>query len=137
MGVARRMTTDFTHLDPYDAWARLRSQSYGRLAVSIDGQPDIYPVNFLATETNILIRTQAGTKVDDIVQNARIAFEADSADSESAWSIVVKGLAVRIDEPQALENAQHAPLWSWAPGDKNVFIRITPTEVTGRMFTRG
>lgn len=125
-----------TEIDSGDAWVRLRSKSYGRLAVSLDGQPDIFPVNFLADDSSILIRTRAGTKVDRVVANAHVAFETDDADSDSAWSVVVKGTARLIDEAAALEAAAHAPLWAWAPGEKNLFLRISPTEVSGRMFTR-
>ena len=131
------MTAEVTHLDRYDAWARLRGLSFGRLAVSLDGQPDIFPVNFLANENTILIRTEPGTKVDDIARNPHVAFEADAAGDDAAWSVVVKGVAVRIDESQARANAEHSPLWSWAPGSKHLFLRIAPTEVTGRLFPRG
>lgn len=125
-----------TEIDSGDAWVRLRSKSYGRLAVSLDGQPDIFPVNFLANDTSILIRTRAGTKVDRIVANSLVAFETDDAEGDTAWSVVVKGNAHVIDEAAALETASHSPLWAWAPGEQNLYLRIQPTEVTGRMFTR-
>jgi nitroimidazol reductase NimA-like FMN-containing flavoprotein (pyridoxamine 5'-phosphate oxidase superfamily) len=124
-----------TKLDSYDAWERLRSQSFGRLAVSLDGQPSIFPVNFLADDSTILIRTEEGTKVEQIEVNALVAFEVDEVDSARAWSVVVKGVAHRLDET-TIAAARRAPLWSWAPEPKEVFLRITPTEVTGRIFTR-
>lgn len=118
-----------------EAWAHLRSKSYGRLAVSFDGQPEIYPVNFLADGSGILIRTEEGTKLQRIDANPRVAFEVDDATSERAWSVVVKGTAARMDDA-AVAAAHHTPLWTWAPEPKDVFIRIRPTEVSGRLFNR-
>jgi len=118
-----------------EAWALLRSKSFGRLVVSLDGQPDAFPVNFLATESGILIRTEEGTKVRCVEANALVAFEADEANSERAWSVVVKGVASRMDDV-SVAAARRAPLWTWAPGAKDVFIRIRPTEITGRLFNR-
>ena len=118
-----------------EAWAHLRSRSHGRLAVSHDGQPDIFPVNFLANGQEILIRTQEGTKLERIDANDRVAFEADEVTSERAWSVVVKGSATRLDE-SAVAAARRAPLWTWAPEPKDVFLRIRPSEITGRLFDR-
>jgi len=123
------------HLETDEAWAHLRSKSFGRLAVSIEGQPEIYPVNFLATPAGIVIRTEEGTKLHRIDTNPRVAFEVDDATSERAWSVVVKGTAERMDGT-AVAAARHFPLCTWAPEPKDVFVRIRPTEVTGRLFNR-
>jgi len=118
-----------------EAWAHLRSKSFGRLAVSLGGQPDIFPVNFLANESGILIRTEEGTKLERLDANQLVAFEADDVTPERAWSVVVKGSASRLDDT-AVAAARRAPLWTWAPEPKDVFIRIRPTEITGRVFNR-
>lgn len=122
-------------LDANDAWSRLRSASYGRLAVSVDGQPDIFPLNFLADGSTLLLRTEEGTKLHRIDANPLVAFEVDDTTPDHAWSVVVKGSASRMDEA-AVTAARRAPLWTWAPEAKDVFIRIRPSEITGRMFTR-
>lgn len=118
-----------------EAWAHLRSRSFGRLAVSLDGQPDVFPVNFLAEESGILIRTQEGTKLERIDANPLVAFEADDVTADRAWSVVVKGVAARLDDA-AVAAARRTPLWTWAPEPKDVFIRIRPTEISGRLFNR-
>ena len=122
-------------LDAYDTWTKLRSKSFGRLAVSMNGQPEIFPVNFLADDSTILIRTEEGAKLACIDANPLVAFEVDDSDPERAWSVVIKGIAGRIDDSE-VENASHATLWAWAPRPKGVFIRIIPSEVTGRLFAR-
>jgi len=123
-------------LDAADSWTRLRSKSVGRLAVSVGDQPDVFPVNFLALENTILIRTGAGGKLDDITSNALVAFEIDDIGDHLAWSVVVKGTAKRVDDLAAIETAQHSPLWTWIPRDADVFVSITPVEISGRSFHR-
>lgn len=118
-----------------DAWSRLRSRSFGRLAVCHDGQPDVFPVNFLATDSGIVIRTREGTKLERIAANDRVAFEADDVTPDRVWSVVVKGIASRMDD-SAVDAARRAPLWTWAPEPTDVFIRVRPNEITGRQFTR-
>ncbi|MGV8882326.1 MAG: pyridoxamine 5'-phosphate oxidase family protein [Rhodoglobus sp.] len=120
-------------LDRDDAWALLRSKSFGRLAVSLNGQPEVFPVNFLADDSSILIRTEEGTKVERITVNPLVAFEVDDVSSDRAWSVVVKGTAERMTEGE-VEAASRAPVWAWAPEIKDIFIRIRTSEVTGRFF---
>lgn len=37
-------------LTPDEAWKLLGAADFGRLALSVDGQPDIFPVNFHAID---------------------------------------------------------------------------------------
>ncbi len=128
--------TEYTiPLDSDEAWSHLRSKSYGRLSVSHDGQPDVFPVNFLADGSTIMFRSQEGTKLERIDANPRVAFEADDVTADRVWSVVVKGVAVRMDEA-SVDAVRMAPFWTWAPEPKDVFIRIRPTEITGRLFNR-
>ncbi len=123
-------------LDTDDAWRRMRGQTTGRLAVSVDHQPDVFPVNFLASERSILVRTAPGTKLDDLATNSLVAFETDEIGAHAAWSVVVKGTARRLDDAAAIEQARRSPLWTWMPREADVFLEIVPREITGRSFRR-
>ena len=123
-------------LDRAEAWSRIRGQSVGRLAVSVAGQPDIFPVNFLALENSILIRTDAGSKLESISANALVAFEVDEIRAKKAWSVVIKGSAHRLTDDLELEAARQSPLWTWMPRRADVFITLSPTTVSGRSFQR-
>jgi nitroimidazol reductase NimA-like FMN-containing flavoprotein (pyridoxamine 5'-phosphate oxidase superfamily) len=125
-----------THLDRAEAWSRMRGQSVGRLAVSVGGQPDIFPVNFLALDHSILIRTGPGSKLESIGANAFVAFEVDEIKTKKAWSVVVKGSAHRLTDDLEIVAAEQSPLWTWMPRHADVFITILPTTVTGRSFQR-
>ena len=123
------------HLDAEGAWIFLKSKSFGRLAVSVDNQPEIYPVNFLADDGSILIRTEEGTKLASIDANPLVAFEVDDSNPDRAWSVAVTGSARRLGAAE-LAQAQDKPLWTWTPEAKDVFIRIDVAGVSGRLFER-
>ena len=47
-------------LSPGECWAQLADQEIGRLAVLVDGVPEIYPVNFVLDGHSVLFRTDPG-----------------------------------------------------------------------------
>lgn len=129
----------YERLDEETAWSLLRSRPVGRLALSVAGSPDIVPVNFFGTEDRrILIRTAPGTKLLELAINARVAFEVDDWDAASAWSVVVKGTAQRLDrdDDRALPSFAGA-LRPWSPSFKNTWVVIAAEEITARRFRRG
>lgn len=124
-------------MSPIEAWSRMRSQSVGRLALDDGGRPDIFPVNFLADDRRILIRTAAGRKLALLEGNRHVAFEVDQVVLDLAWSVVVRGTAEEITEPGELEAARNAALWTWPARETDRFIRIHPESVVGKSFSRG
>lgn len=134
------MTTDtdaIRVLDRDEAWQLLKGSVFGRLAVSVAGQPDVFPVNFRADDTSIIFRSAPGSKLLAVTINATVAFEADSYDTDEAWSVVVKGTASVLDRQDEIFAAENFGLRSWIPTVKPVFVRIVPTEVVGRRFQFG
>jgi nitroimidazol reductase NimA-like FMN-containing flavoprotein (pyridoxamine 5'-phosphate oxidase superfamily) len=123
-----------TNVTRTEAWALLRGRTMGRLAVSVDGQPDIFPINYYADDNSILMRTAPGTKLLDVAANQSVAFETDVYGPHEAWSVVVKGRAVVLENKAEVSVAMSMPLRSWLPTEKPVFVRILPTDVTGRRF---
>ncbi|MFH8250225.1 pyridoxamine 5'-phosphate oxidase family protein [Microbacterium sp. B2969] len=58
-------------------WNLLARCSLGRLAVAIDGQPEIFPVNYVVDGPRVLFRTAPGSKLAELTANPRVAFEVD------------------------------------------------------------
>lgn len=116
-------------------WALLRSVEFGRLAVTADGAPDIFPVNHLVDHGTLLFRTAVGTKLEAATGHA-VAFEVDGRDAETdeAWSVVVKGRAHAVDQLHEVIEAVGQPLFPWHEGAKPYFLRIEPELITGRRF---
>ena len=119
-----------------DAWSRLRSRSVGRLAVGAGGLPDIMPLNFIADDHGILLRTSDGAVVAALRLNEHVAFEVDDVSGPEVWSVVVRGPARILTAGDELDLARQAPMWTWPIRDADVFVRIDPLQVTGRTFER-
>ena len=133
-------TTDrfgMTVLATNESLELLRSSVVGRLAVSITDHPDIFPINFVVDRGCVVFRTAEGTKLAAAVLGRGVAFEVDGYDQASgeAWSVVVKGHAVEIEQMHDLFEAVELPLFSWQAAPKPRFVRIEPVDISGRRFS--
>lgn len=114
-------------------WQLLRESVVGRLAVMVDHHPDIFPVNHVVDHGTVVFRSGAGTKAF-ASRHEVVAFEVDGYDpiEGSAWSVVVRGVASDIHETNEALRAMTLPLFPWQSGPKPRFIRIEPSEISGR-----
>nr|WP_024475569.1 pyridoxamine 5'-phosphate oxidase family protein [Arthrobacter sp. CAL618] len=124
-------------LSAEESWTVLQRNQHGRLAVSVMGDPDIYPINFLAHERRLLFRTNPGTKLAELTVNNRVAFEVDEIDAGEARSVVVKGVARVIDAQSEVDKVDQLPLKPWIPTRKYTYVEVVPTSVHGRYFEFG
>lgn len=124
-------------LDEAESWELLTASELGRLAVSVGNQPEIFPVNYLAHDGVVLLRTAQGSKLVSLTINRQVALETDGYTDTDAWSVIVKGTAKALQQQSDIEAAKKLPLQSWIPTIKYVFVEITPEEITGRRFARG
>ncbi|MFF1635306.1 pyridoxamine 5'-phosphate oxidase family protein [Leifsonia sp. NPDC058248] len=123
-------------LDTNECWQRLAETSVGRLATEVGGDVDIFPVNFYADGSTILIRTAPGTKLLALTVHDRVAFEVDANSADNAWSVVVKGRARQLESQAEIDEADRVPLTPWIPTLKYRYVRIEPTTISGRTFMR-
>jgi uncharacterized protein len=107
----------------------------GRLAVVDHGAPVIFPVNYAMDGSDIVFRTDPGTKLD-AQGRAPACFEIDSFDpsTRTGWSVVASG---HLDEVTAhdrrrLDRLQALPIDPWAGGSKLHWMRLVPDRITGR-----
>ena len=116
-------------------WALLRESVVARLAVTVAGGPDIFPVNPIVDHGTIVFRTTAGTKLA-AARGKPVALEVDGYDAGTAraWSVVMKGRAVEVLEREEVLRALRLPLYPWQPGRKPRFVRVEPDTITGRRF---
>jgi nitroimidazol reductase NimA-like FMN-containing flavoprotein (pyridoxamine 5'-phosphate oxidase superfamily) len=126
-----------TLLTEAESWELLDGANFGRVAVSISSQPEIFPINYYADGDTILFRTSEGTKLLELTINSKVAFETDAFTDELAWSVIVKGTAHVIENQEDIFEADQLPLRPWIPTLKYVYVRITPTEISGRRFLLG
>lgn len=120
-----------------ESWEFLGMQPVGRLATAAAGEPEIYPLNFAASNRRIFVRTAPGSKLASVAVDGRIAFEVDQMGPELAYSVVVKGTAEILDDDADIVDAEATGLMTYQDEEsKDVWLRITPTEISGRRFTR-
>ncbi|MGV0645202.1 pyridoxamine 5'-phosphate oxidase family protein [Mycolicibacterium sp. XJ879] len=124
-------------LSETECWNLLSSVSLGRLVTSVDGQPEIFPVNFVVQHRTVLFRTAEGTKLISSAINDRVLFEADGYHPGEGWSVIVKGSARILRSDEELEEAERAQLRPWTGTVKRHYVRIRPLGVTGRRFAFG
>ena len=134
--MSNESSTQVQTLEHHECWALLRTVSVGRLAVLVDGRPDIFPVNYTVDSGTLVFRTSQGTKLSAASGDAPVAVEADGVDPESglAWSVVIKGTAALVKSTEDVLETSRLYLFPWQSGRKDAFVRITPDSVTGRRF---
>jgi uncharacterized protein len=111
----------------------MQSPAVGRLAVIIDGEPEIFPVNFGMVEDRVVFRTGAGTKLRGALGATRVTFEIDAADDGAhGWSVVVHGRchAVGPDIDVLIRNG--LILGHFEAGADMTWVMIEPDLITGR-----
>ena len=107
----------------------------GRVAVVVGATPMIFPVNYALDGDDIVMRTLPGSRLD--LGQGHAAFEVDSFDraNQSGWSVLVTGHLEEVNWCQAKDMArlQALPVVSWASGDRNLWLRLRPGFITGRI----
>lgn len=127
---------DTKELSVHDCWKYLQSVSIARIALINDGLPEIFPVNFVPKFGTVLFRTGPGTKLDALREGSALSLEADGFNRYGtvAWSVILKGSPEFVTQPEDIQEAVEAGLSPWQPGAKDVLVRVTPTEISGRRF---
>jgi nitroimidazol reductase NimA-like FMN-containing flavoprotein (pyridoxamine 5'-phosphate oxidase superfamily) len=124
-------------LPVHECWDLLTGMTLGRLVTSVDGRPEIFPVNYVVQRRTILFRTAEGTKLVSAAINNHVVFEVDDHNVAEGWSVVVKGTARSLRTDEAIEEAERAQLLPWTGADKSHYMRVIPETVTGRRFQFG
>lgn len=124
-------------LSETESWHLLSSVALGRLVTSVDGEPAIFPVNFVVQHRTVLFRTAEGTKLVSAAINNQVLFEADEHDVAEGWSVIVKGSARILRTDEEIDEAERAQLLPWTATVKQHYVRIRALSITGRRFTFG
>lgn len=126
-----------TLLQEDESWGLLGSVALGRLVANVAGEPEIFPVNFVLQDRTVLFRTAEGTKLFLAALNSNVAFEADDHNVAEGWSVIVKGHARILKTDAQIQEAERAQLMPWIATLKLHYVRVIPSEITGRRFKFG
>ena len=114
-------------------WERLEAGEVGRLAFRLVDEVHVVPMNYVVDGKVLLFRTTSGNKLLSAALHSEVAFEIDWYGDDSAWSVVARGRARRLqdNELHRLESLAGTP---WVPTQKLDAIELVPEVVTGRRF---
>ncbi|WP_265523316.1 pyridoxamine 5'-phosphate oxidase family protein [Oerskovia flava] len=117
-----------------ECWRLAAGGQVARLAVAVGGEPDIYPITAATRDGAVVFRTAEGTKLLSLVINERVAVEFDGVEDGSAWSVVLKGTARRLETSAEIEAAEGLALTPQIATVKSTYVEVAPTHVSGRRF---
>jgi nitroimidazol reductase NimA-like FMN-containing flavoprotein (pyridoxamine 5'-phosphate oxidase superfamily) len=139
MGAMSENTDVIQNLSDEESLELLATKTFGRLVVRRKDDMDLFPLNYLVHEGEIYFRTAEGSKLFSLTLNNDVLFEADNvdADSQEAWSVVVKGTARTLSSNAEIEAADQLPLKPWLPTLKYNYVVVSPNEISGRKFHLG
>ncbi len=124
------------NLEEGQCWRYLASQAVGRLAVGAE-RIEIFPVNYRLGVRRVYFISGAGTKVDLLSNDGRVAFEVDGGDDAGTiWSVVIHGRVRSLESEREIDSSGLRQLRTWYPSEKTQFLVISPDEVSGRRFHR-
>ncbi|MET4145620.1 pyridoxamine 5'-phosphate oxidase family protein [Arthrobacter sp. UYCo732] len=124
-------------LDDKESWQLLDATKHGRIVVSVAGEPDIFPVNYVTSGRKVYLRTAPGNKLAQLTINSKVLFETDGILSDEAWSVVLRGTARVLTHSAELDAVEALELKTWVPTLKDFYVEIVPTSVSGRHFQFG
>ncbi|WP_203335620.1 pyridoxamine 5'-phosphate oxidase family protein [Nocardioides limicola] len=113
----------------------VRTRSVGQIAYCVDQGPVVFPVNHTVADDAILVRVSPFSglarrlRVLGQVPASYQVFEYDEYTS-TGWSVLIRGRAESLEYDELPEEADRPH--PWAEGGRNLLVRITPLEVTGR-----
>lgn len=131
-----------THLTTQQSLDFLVGQTFGRLAVTLNGQPDIFPINFAVHHTMnehavAYIRTSHGKKLFTAAAGFPVALEADQVEDATATSVVAYGRGRLVQHRQEFELVETLGLTAWIAERKTEIVAIDLQRVSGRQFILG
>ncbi|MFK0290524.1 helix-turn-helix domain-containing protein [Streptomyces sp. NPDC090442] len=121
-------------LGPTECRELLSTHGVGRVAVTLDGSPAVFPVNYSVIDDVIVYRTQAGSGPSAAADH-QAALEVDHLDDafSQGWSVLAVGPAEVVtgfyETRRFEEQAYSAP---WVGSGRYQWIAIRPTHISGR-----
>ncbi|WP_371778626.1 pyridoxamine 5'-phosphate oxidase family protein [Streptosporangium subroseum] len=132
-------------LDADECLRLLSPGGVGRVAFDDLGGPAILPVNYVLRDDSVIFRTALGGPLDDTLRTGvqgvefKIAFEVDRIDdaNREGWSVLVRGGAHHVSTAEEQAAVRASGVQPWVGGDRELYVRIAPSEITGRRIRHG
>jgi nitroimidazol reductase NimA-like FMN-containing flavoprotein (pyridoxamine 5'-phosphate oxidase superfamily) len=112
----------------------------GRVAVCTPVGPHVVPVNYAVVDDAVVLRTSPYSVLGSHARGSILAVEVDQFDYERqrGWSVVARGRAEVVTTAEELKHIRS--IWepnAWAAGQRNLYVRVRWSELTGRRLGPG
>lgn len=130
----------FRELSPEQCHTLLSVGVIGRVAFQSSQGLKLLPLNYLHQDEAIFFRVSQNGVLGELAHGVdEVAFQADHHEDmfRQAWSVVVSGATEEVVDPDEISALRsHRLLQPWAPGTREVFVRLTPSTISGRRVAR-
>lgn len=131
-------------LDEAECLRLIASGGVGRIGYSGRYGPTVMPVNYRLYEGTIVFRTAQDSATDEDLRTGianaefKVAFEIDDFDTaaRTGWNVLIQGSAHHVESEAERAAVAGAGVDPWPGGDRELFLRIIPTRVTGRRVSQ-
>ena len=122
-------------LSPAECLDLLEPGGIGRVGFTSADGITIIPVNFAVAGGQAIIFRTAPDTLLALYADAHVSFEVDRLDEalHAGWSVLVQGQAHKVTDEREVQHLEdQTRLEPWAGGARDVYVRITPTRISGR-----
>ncbi|MGW2605681.1 helix-turn-helix domain-containing protein [Streptomyces mirabilis] len=134
-GVGRAaLRPELVELSAEECRSRLSGHGVGRIAMDTPDGPIVVPLNYTVIDDSVVFRTTPDA-VPAAAVGAHVAFEVDHIDEalSQGWSVLIRGFGRAVTDPDAVRRlTELAYSRPWAGGERDVWVRIESTDITGR-----
>jgi nitroimidazol reductase NimA-like FMN-containing flavoprotein (pyridoxamine 5'-phosphate oxidase superfamily) len=131
-------------LDEAECLRLISAGVVGRIGYTGRFGPTVLPVNYVLYEGTIVFRTGQHSPMGEDLRTgiaqaeSKVAFEVDeiSVATREGWSILVQGSAHPVDSDAERVSVMRSGVEAWPGGEKELFVRVVPTRITGRRIRR-
>jgi len=131
-------------LDEAECLRLITPGGIGRIAYSGRYGPTVFPVNYRLHAGTIVFRTAQDSPTDEDLRTGiadaeyKVAFEIDEIDLDAreGWSVLIQGPVHHVESESERAEVLQAGVETWPRGDRELFLRIVPSRITGRRIRR-
>ena len=126
-----------TQLSRDECLRLMASVAVGRIIYTRQALPAVELLNFAIDRGDIIVRTDRSGKLAAAACGTVVAFETDHLDpaSQAGWSVTAIGQSHEVTDAGEISRLEQIGLRSWAPGEREHFIRISPVILNGRQLS--
>lgn len=131
-------------LDEAECLRLISSGGVGRVVYSGRFGPTAIPVLYKLHEGTIVFRTAHDGSTDEDLRTGiagaefKVTFEIDDINptTREGWSVLIQGPAHHVESETEHASVLEAGVEPWAGGLRELYLRITPTRITGQRTRR-